>query len=128
MNGSWAELKEAVAAGGGFAGVFLVGRWLINWMSLRIDKRQAQLDAEDAALNMSWKEYRLHLERRMHRVEVHSEAYRLAFQHVSGALIRHDPQDPALAIAAHILAKAFPTDFTLATAMAAGALDKETGQ
>lgn len=106
---------------------FFALRWLLDWIARRIDKRQAQLDVEHAALDMSWKEYRLQLERRIANIERQNMAFRLGFQHVSAALIRVDPQNPALTIAEKIMAQAFPDDFSIGAARAGSAVDKFHG-
>jgi hypothetical protein len=90
------ELKTAGVFGGAFGGAFYALRWLLDWIAKRLDKRQAQLDAQQAALDMSWRDYRLQLERRIATIERQNQAFRLGFQHVSAALIRIDPQNPAL--------------------------------
>jgi hypothetical protein len=118
------DLKTAAAAGGSFGGAFFALRWLVNWVTRRLDRRQERLDAEHDALDMGWKEYRLHTEKRLASVEKQNRALHLAFQHVSAALIRAEPQNPALAIAERIMATAFPDDFSLSAAMAAGAIDR----
>lgn len=118
------RVADAVAAGSGLGGVLLFGRWAINWFTNRVDKRQAQLDAEHDALDMSWKDYRLHLERRMSAMETQNVALRLSFQHATAALMRHDPADPALAIIERIMAQAFPMDFGVVTSLAEAGLDR----
>lgn len=117
------ELKDAAAFGGGFAAVFAAVRWLANWIASRIDKRQAQLDAEHASLDVGWKEYRQLIERRLQSIEKQNRALSAAFQHVSAALIRIDPQNEALITAERLMAAAFPTDFTMAAQMAGAAID-----
>jgi len=118
------DLKTAAAAGGSFGGAFFALRWLVTWITKRLDRRQERLDAEHDALDMGWREYRLHNERRLASVEKQNRALHLAFQHVSAALIRTDPQNPALMMADRIMAAAFPDDFTLSAAIAAGAIDR----
>lgn len=120
-------LKTAATFGGSFGAVFFALRWLLDWIARRLDKRQAQLDAQEAALDMSWKDYRLQLEKRIATIERQNNAFRLGFQHVSAALIRCNPQDPALAIAEKIMAQAFPDDFSIGAAMAGGAIDQLHG-
>lgn len=119
------EAVTAAATGTGIGGGFFALRWLVQWLTARADKRQAELDAEHATLDMSWKEYRLSLERRLRAMERANEALRLSFQHVSGALIRIDPHNEALVIADRLMAEAFPTDFSLSAAIAGGALDED---
>lgn len=131
------QLKALAGIGGGATASFFILRWIeraVRWFSERHDKRQAQLDSEHAALDMSWKDYRLLLERdrvdlrgRVEAMEKQNRALRLSFEHVTGALIRHDPQDPALTIAERLMARAFPDDFTTLTAMAGAALDGTRG-
>jgi hypothetical protein len=120
------------AAGTGMGGGFFVLRWLVQWLTGRLDKRQAQLDAEHGALDKSWEGYRLRLEERATRLEQRMEtmerqgrAVWLAFEHVAGGLIRVDPGNEALVIADRILASAFPTDFSFGIARAGGALDED---
>ena len=119
-------------AGGSFGAVFYSLRWLITWFAGRLDRRQAKLDAEHDALDTGWKEYRQKLEAdramlelRVAAIERQSRAAYNSFQHVAAALIQLDPQNEALVRAGRIMAAAFPEDFTLATAMAAGALHHE---
>lgn len=126
------EAATAVATGTGVGGGFFALRWLVQWATGRLDKRQAQLDAEHGALDMSWKEYRLLLERdrqdlraEVRKIAEQNRALRLAFEHVTGALIRIDPKNEALVIADKILTAAFPTDMSLGLAMAGAALDED---
>lgn len=49
---------NAASAGGGFAGVLLAGRWLLNWLTGRFDKRQEMLDAQDARVDQEWRAIR----------------------------------------------------------------------
>ncbi len=121
------ELKTVAVGGGSFGGGFFALKWLVTWVTRRLDRRQERLDAEHNALDMGWKEYRLHTEKRLAAVEKQNRALYLAFQHVSAALIRVEPQNPALVIADRIMATAFPDDFTLSAAMAAGAIDRNQG-
>ena len=57
------EAVTAAATGTGVGGGFFALRWLVQWLTGRLDKRQAQLDAEHDALDMSWKDYRILLEK-----------------------------------------------------------------
>lgn len=99
-------------AGGGFYGV----RWVVMYLTGRADQRQAKLDREHDALDMSWKDYRLNLETRFKQLERQNRALRMAFEHVAGALVRKDPDNPALAIADRIMASTFPDDFSTTVA------------
>jgi hypothetical protein len=117
-------IAEMAVGGGSVGGGFFALRWLVNWLTMRADKRQAQLDHEHSALDMSWKEYRLFLEARMKRLETQNEALRLAFQHATAALIRHDPSDPALLVIERIMARAFPLDFGVVTTLAEAGLER----
>lgn len=121
------RMVDAVAAGGGAGGIWFFLRWALRWFTERSDKRQQQLDSEHAALNMSWKEYRLFLEKRMSSLERQNRAVLSAFQHVSAGLIRRDPQAPELLVAERLMAAAFPTDFTMAGQMAGAAVDMSGG-
>ena len=126
------EAVTAAATGTGVGGGFFALRWLVQWLTGRLDKRQAQLDAEHDALDMSWKDYRILLEKdrqetraRMEKIDEQNRALRLAFEHVAGGLIRVDPKNEALVIADRILAAAFPTDFSFGITRAGAALDEE---
>lgn len=125
---SWIDdAKDAVGAGAGAGGAFYALRWLWTQVASRFDTRQARLDAEHATLDMSWKEYRLFLERRMSSLERQNRAVLTAFQHVSAGLIRRDPQAPELIVAERLMAAAFPTDFSMASQMAGAAVDMSEG-
>lgn len=115
-------IESAFAAGGGFAAVLLTGKWLLTWVTARLDRRQALLDTEHQALDMSWKDYRLLLERRLASVERQNRALLTAFHHVTAGLIKRDPQAPELMIAERVMAGAFPTDFSTITDMAEAAI------
>lgn len=126
------RLEQAAVAGGSFGGVVFALRWIVMWFTARVDRREAQLDAEHNALDLGWKDYRLliearnrMLEDRLGAIERQSRAAYTSFQHVASALIQIDPDNEALVRAGKIMAAAFPDDFTLATAMAAGVLDRE---
>ncbi|QNQ09238.1 hypothetical protein [Sphingomonas alpina] len=119
------EIKAAASFGGGLGVTLYFLRWLVNWITGRLDKRAAQLDAEHASLDGSWKGYRLTLEQRVARLEGQNRALSVCFQHVSAALIRIDPANPALQRAEQIMAAAFPMDFSLAVQRAGAALDAE---
>lgn len=116
-------ISSAVAFGGSIGAGYYAVRWMVVFIAQRHDRRQAQLDAEHSALDGSWKGYRLTLEQRVARLEVQNNAFRLAFQHVSAALIRSDPTNPALALAEQQLARAFPLDMTMAADRATAAVD-----
>jgi len=110
------DYGETAAFGASAGGIFFGARWLLNWLTGRADKRQQQLDDQNLALDMGWKEYRHNIETRLKSVERQNRALRLSFEHVAGALIRKDPENPALAIADRIMAQAFPDDFTTTVA------------
>lgn len=61
----WAPLGLAVAGGSSIGVGFYFVRWLVEWISGRLDKRQANLDAGREALDQGWKAYRLVLEDRL---------------------------------------------------------------
>lgn len=115
--------SAAAGAGGGF---FLL-RWVFDRVVARLDRRQANLDAQDERVDREWQKIREKVEQRLDRVERQNEALRFAFHHVAGALIRIDPQNPALAQAEQMLAQAFPIDFALLGERAGAALDKAQG-
>lgn len=121
------QVKAFVGLGGGATASFFILRWVeraVRWMSERHDKRQVQLDNQAAALDRGWQGYRVQLEQRLQTLERQSRAAYLAFQHVSAALIRKDPADPALMMAEHIISQAFPGDFTVLAAAAGEAIDQ----
>ena len=104
---------DTIGAGVGAGGAFFGLRWLLTFFTKRADARQAQLDAEHDALDTSWATYRKNIETRLSTMERQNRALRLSFEHVAGALIRKDPDNPALVIADRIMAQAFPDDFSL---------------
>lgn len=119
-------LEESVKVASGAAGAgggFFALRWLIGWLTGRMDRRQTLLDAQDERVDREWQKIRERVETRLDKVEQQNEALRFAFHHVAGALIRIDPQNPALAQAEQMLAQAFPIDFTILTAQAEAALE-----
>lgn len=121
-----------LVAGGGTVAASGFGVWrLLLWLTNRFDKRQAQLDAGQNALDMSWKAYRLFLEQerqelrqRMDTMEGQNRALRLAFEHVAGGLIRIDPAHPSLHMAERLLHSAFGDDLTVLAARAEAAVAK----
>jgi len=117
------RLGEWVAGGAGMGGGFFAVRWVVMTLIGRADRRQQLLDDEHAVLDMSWKDYRLHLEQRFKEIDRQNQALRLSFEHVAGALIRVDPQNPALALADRVMAQAFPMDFTFSLARVDAAID-----
>src|SRR3546814_15748680 len=48
----------AASAGGGFAGVLLASRWLLNWITGRYDKRAERIDAQDEKVDLQWQAIR----------------------------------------------------------------------
>jgi hypothetical protein len=122
-----AQLAQIAMTGGSAGCGFYVVRWIALFLTGRHDARQARLDREHAELDQGWKGIRLTLEQRVERLEKQNAALHVAFQHVSAALIRHAPDDPALKIAEQVMARAFPTDFTLAASMAGAAIDRQGG-
>lgn len=121
------DAVSAAATGGGMGAAFFVLRWL--WMAVtgRLDRREARIDAQDEKLDMEWQAIREEMKGRLDKIERQNEALRYAFHHVAGALIRLDPQNPALAQAEQMLAAAFPVDFRLLAEQAGAALDKNAG-
>lgn len=126
------EAVTAAATGTGVGGGFFALRWLVLWLTGRLDKRQALLDAQDERVDREWQTIREELkaknaalDQRLDQIEQQNNALRFAFQHVAGALVRIDPKNEALIIADRILAAAFPADFSLGVAMAGAALDED---
>lgn len=118
------ESLARMAAGGlGVGGGWFMLRWVIDKITARLDRRQQQLDIQDEKLDQEWKAIREELKLRVDKIEKQNEALRFAFHHVAGALIRIDPQNPALKQAEQLLAQAFPIDLTLLADRAAAALD-----
>lgn len=119
----------AASAGGGFASVLLAGRWLIGWLTGRHEARANRLDAQEAKIDLEWQEIREQqdariddLTLRLKKIERDVHVMLLAYQHVSGALIRIDPQNEALDRAGAILRAVFPIDLSTAVARAEAAL------
>jgi len=90
--------------------LYRVGRWLLGHADRREQRRQDRLDAEEEDLGKSWSAYRKRIEARLQVVERQNYGFRLAFEHVAGALIRIDPHNPALAIAGKLLEQAIPIE------------------
>lgn len=86
------------------------GRWLIGHADRREKRRQDRLDAEEEKLGKGWSAYYKRIEARLEMVERQNYGFRLAFEHVAGALIRIDPQNPALVIAGRLLERAIPIE------------------
>lgn len=110
--------------GGIFAGIVAllvaVGhgiKWAIGWSDKRFDKRTAELEAWEAQLRSRERSFEDSINNRLSDVERENRVLarenrglRVAFQHVSAALYRHDPKDPALMLAEQILAQSIPLD------------------
>lgn len=115
---SWGE------TGGIFAGIvailYAIGkgiRWAFDWNDRRTETRSAKLEAWEARLEKREADFENKIENRMAAVEAENVAVRrenrglrMAFQHVSAALVRCDPKDPALLLAERILAQSIPLD------------------
>lgn len=121
------EGVQIASAGVGVGGGFFALRWLVGWLTGRMDRRQLLLDAQDERVDREWQKIRERVEERLGKVERQNEALRFAFHHVAGALIRIDPQNPALAQAEQMLSQAFPVDFTLLAERAGSAVDTAGG-
>ncbi|RSU21195.1 hypothetical protein [Sphingomonas koreensis] len=124
------EGAKIASAGVGVGGGFFALRWLVGWLTGRMDRRQEVLDAQEGSIDQEWKDLReelkrdnADLKRRMDSVETQNSALRRAFNHVAGALIRIDPLNAALAQADQMLTQAFPLDFSLTTERAEAALN-----
>lgn len=57
-NGIVDSAVKAASAGGGFAGVLLAVRWVLNWLTGRWDARAARIDAQDAKVDLQWQQIR----------------------------------------------------------------------
>ncbi|NIJ18482.1 hypothetical protein FHS95_000151 [Sphingomonas naasensis] len=119
------EAVTAAATGSGVGGGFFALRWLVQWLTGRLDKRQALLDAQDERVDREWQKIREKVEARLDKVELQNEALRFAFHHVAAALIKVDPTNPALAQAEQMLSAAFPLDLRLMTDRAEIALARD---
>ena len=126
------DVLSAGSAGAGIGTAFLIGRWVITWLTARFDRRQAVLDAQDGQIDQEWSALREELKRdkaemkkHLTRIERQSEALRFSFHHVAAALMKVDPHNPALAQAEQLLAQAFPLDLRFATDRAEIALGQE---
>lgn len=56
------QLPAFIALGAGGGGGFYGLKWLIQWVTGRLDRRQQNLDSQQDALNSGWAEYRHTLE------------------------------------------------------------------
>ncbi|MFZ2996296.1 hypothetical protein [Sphingobium sp.] len=123
------DAVQAAAGGGTMGAVFFFLRW--TWMQVtgRADRKQMLIDAQEAKVDREWETIReeLKAERqadklRVDRIERQNQALRFAFHHVAAALIRIDPQNPAITQAEQMLATAFPVDFRLLAEQAESAI------
>lgn len=124
------DVAQAAAGGASLGGGFFLLRWLITAITGRMDRKQADLDAQDARLDAEWRAIREELKAKIAKMEAaqevqarQNEALRFAFHHVAAALIKVDPGNPALANAEQRLNQAFPVDFDILAQQAADALD-----
>ncbi|UIJ43736.1 hypothetical protein LZK98_11605 [Sphingomonas cannabina] len=122
---------QAAAGGGSFALTLYAIRWALNWLTGRVDRREALVQAQEEKVDREWQAIREALEGRIEKLEAQvdkvtreSEAYRLAFHHVAKALVAADPNHPALTIADQILSVAFPLDLRTLAERADLALDR----
>lgn len=60
---------QAAGAGGGFALVILLGRWLLNWMTGRVERREGRLDQQQERIDREWQAIREELEGRITSLE-----------------------------------------------------------
>lgn len=124
------DVAQVAAGGVSFGGGLYMARWLILWLTGRADRKQALIDEQEAKVDREWATMReeLKAERqadklRLDRIEKQNQALRFAFHHVAAALIRIDPQNPALSQAEQMLSQAFPLDFSLIAERAAAAVE-----
>lgn len=109
---------QVAAGGAGAGGGFFALRWLVNWFTGRLERREELLDKQDERVDREWQKLREELKAdneamklRLAEIGRQNEAIRFAFHHVAAALIKVDPKNPALIQAEQMLAKAFPVDF-----------------
>lgn len=126
------DLKDVALGGGTLGGTFFAMWKLLAWLTGRHDRRQALLDAQDERQDREWQKLRENLEgvvqrheARIAALESKNEALRLVIHHLAGALVRVDPDNPALALADQILAVAFPVDLAMLSQRAEIALERE---
>jgi hypothetical protein len=129
------DAVSAASAGGGFATALLAGRWLINWFTARMDRKQALLDAQEVKTDLEWQAIREELradntemKRRIAVIERQTDALRYSFHRVAGELTRIDPQNPALQEVDRVLSQAFPIDFSMLAERAGAAIDLADAQ
>ncbi len=122
---------SAVGWGGGFGAAFFIFRWFVRWWTERLDKRQANLDAQEQRADDEWRKIRQELRDELDdarawraRLETQNNTWRAVFHHVATALIKVDPRNPALIEAEQVLAQAFPLDLSLLAERAEAALDR----
>lgn len=99
-----------VALAGASPWLYRGARWMLGHADRRDARRQARLDDEEEKLDQGWSAYRRRIEERLITVERQNYGLRLAFEHVFGALIRVDPQNPAIGRAGDLLERAFPIE------------------
>lgn len=69
MNDEYWGLAKFASGGGGFAAVLLFGRWLVNWLTGRHDRREARLDAKSQEVDQRWASYTKRTEERCEGLE-----------------------------------------------------------
>lgn len=69
MSDDYWGLAKAASGGGGFAAVLLFGRWLVNWITGRHDRREARLDAKSQEVDQRWAAYTRRTEDRCAQLE-----------------------------------------------------------
>lgn len=116
-------IKVGAAAASAGGGLYMV-RWFVMWVTGLHRHRQALLDAQDARLDKEWKEIRIAMQERLDRLESQNRALLYGFQHVSGALTKIDPDNPALEAAHRFVESTFPLDMRELVGRAAHALDE----
>lgn len=129
------QAVSGASAGGGIGAVLLGGRWLINWITGRHDRRQDALDAQDSKIDLEWQKLREEMKadnaktkQRLDAIDAQNQVLRLAVQHAVAALVKVDPDNPALARIEHMLAQAFPLDLSFAVDRAEIALARDAAQ
>lgn len=121
---------QVAAGGAGAGGSFFALRWLVQWFTGRLERREQLLDKQDERVDREWQKLREELKtdndamkQRLEQIAKQNEIIRFAFHHVTAALIRVDPRNPALTQVETLLAQAYPIDFNMLVTRAESALD-----
>lgn len=112
-----AHSSEWLLGGGGLLVLGGGIKWLWDRIFGRLDKRQADLDAKEAAIVRKMEERLKALEQRVEEQGVELEAHRISIHILVAKVRRDDPDAPELMQVGEILGAAFPLHLRVPTDM-----------